>query len=44
MKKFLTALALMTGLFFAGSAGAQMKAGYISVDNMVGLMPETVKT
>ncbi|MBC7873447.1 MAG: OmpH family outer membrane protein [Ferruginibacter sp.] len=43
MKKFLTVVTLAMGLFFAGSAGAQMKAGYISVDNMVGLMPETGK-
>ena len=43
MKKFLTVVALATGIFFAGNAGAQMKAGYISVDNMVGLMPETAR-
>jgi len=43
MKKFLTVFALATGLFMAGSASAQMKAGYISVDNMVGIMPETAK-
>ena len=27
----------------AGSAGAQTKIGYISIDNMVGVMPETAK-
>ncbi|MEO7983315.1 MAG: OmpH family outer membrane protein [Bacteroidota bacterium] len=43
MKKFLTVFALATGLLIAGSAGAQIKAGYISVDNMVGIMPETAK-
>ena len=43
MKKFLTVFALVTGLLSAGNAGAQMKAGYISVDNMVGIMPETAK-
>lgn len=43
MKKFFTVFALATGLFFAGSASAQMKAGYISVDNMVSIMPETAK-
>lgn len=36
-------MALTAGLFMASSAGAQMKAGYISVDNMVSLMPETSK-
>ena len=43
MKKFLTVFALATGLLLAGNAGAQMKAGYISVDNMVQIMPETAK-
>lgn len=43
MKKFLTVIALTAGLFMASTAGAQMKAGYISVDNMVSLMPETAK-
>jgi outer membrane protein len=43
MKKFLSVIALSTGLLFAGNINAQMKAGYISVDNMVGIMPETAK-
>jgi outer membrane protein len=43
MKKFLTVFAFAMGLLLAGNAGAQMKAGYISVDNMVGIMPETAK-
>ena len=43
MKKFLSAIVVAAGLLFAGNAQAQMKAGYISVDNMVGLMPETAK-
>lgn len=43
MKKFLSVFALATFLLMAGGAGAQMKAGYISVDNMVGIMPETAK-
>lgn len=43
MKKFLSVIVLGAALMFAGNAGAQMKAGYISVDNMVGLMPETAK-
>lgn len=43
MKKFLSLFALATCILFAGNAGAQMKFGYISVDNMVGIMPETAK-
>jgi outer membrane protein len=43
MKKFLTVIVVAAGLFMAGGASAQMKVGYISVDNMVGLMPETAK-
>lgn len=43
MKKFLSVFALATCLLMAGVASAQMKAGYISVDNMVGIMPETAK-
>jgi|CXWL01.1.fsa_nt_gi outer membrane protein len=43
MKKFLSVIVLSAGLLFAGNVNAQMKAGYISVDNMVGIMPETAK-
>jgi outer membrane protein len=43
MKKILTVLVLAAGLLFAGSANAQSKFGYISVENVVGLMPETAK-
>jgi outer membrane protein len=44
MKKFLTAFALaITLLLVTGSSNAQSKFGYISVDNMVALMPETAK-
>ncbi len=43
MNKFLSVIVLSVALLFAGNAGAQIKAGYISVDNMVGLMPETAK-
>lgn len=43
MKKFLSLIVLSAGLLFAGTTSAQMKAGYISVDNMVGIMPETAK-
>jgi outer membrane protein len=44
MKKFFTAVAVAAGLLvFSDSADAQSKVGYISVDNMVALMPETSK-
>lgn len=43
MKKFFSLIVVAAGLFLASNAQAQMKAGYISVDNMVGLMPETAK-
>ena len=43
MKKILTVLVLTTGLLFAENAGAQIKIGYIRIDDMVGLMPETSK-
>ncbi|HYM94388.1 MAG TPA: OmpH family outer membrane protein [Chitinophagaceae bacterium] len=39
LKVFVAAL----GLLIAANAGAQIKIGYISVDNVVGLMPETAK-
>ncbi|MEO6612482.1 MAG: OmpH family outer membrane protein [Chitinophagaceae bacterium] len=43
MKRILSIMALALTLSFATTAGAQSKFGYISVDNMVGLMPETAK-
>ena len=43
MKKLLTVILLTTGLLFASNAGAQMKIGYIRIDDMVSLMPETAK-
>lgn len=43
MKKFLTVVALAAAIFVTGGANAQMKAGYISVENMVSIMPETAK-
>ena len=42
MKRILTVIAVVAALSFSTTAGAQ-KMGYISVDNMVGLMPETTK-
>jgi outer membrane protein len=41
MKKFFTATTLAIGILFAGTVSAQTKIAYISVDDMVGLMPET---
>jgi len=43
MKKFITVVTLALGLLVAGGAEAQMKIGYIRIDDMVGLMPETAK-
>lgn len=43
MKKILTVIAIVGLLFFSGSANAQTKIGYISVDNVVGLLPEVAK-
>ncbi|MEQ1675736.1 MAG: OmpH family outer membrane protein [Chitinophagaceae bacterium] len=43
MKKFLTAIVLATGLLFANNANAQIKIGYIRIDDMVSIMPETAK-
>ncbi len=43
MKKFFTVLAFATALLVVNNADAQSKFGYISVDNVVGLMPETGK-
>lgn len=43
MKKFFSLIALAFGLLVAGSATAQTKIGYISIDNMVRVMPETSK-
>jgi outer membrane protein len=43
MKKFLTVIVLATGLLFSANANAQIKIGYIRIDDMVSLMPETAK-
>lgn len=43
MKKLFTVVVVTVGLLMAGSAGAQMKIGYIKVDNVVALMPEYAK-
>ncbi|MBS1620364.1 MAG: OmpH family outer membrane protein [Bacteroidetes bacterium] len=42
MKK-MKLLMIISGLLIAGSLCAQNKIGYISLDNMVGIMPETAK-
>jgi outer membrane protein len=43
MKRIISVLVLTAGLLAAGNAGAQMKIGYIRIDEMVQLMPETAK-
>jgi outer membrane protein len=43
MKKILSVIVLAVGLLFAGNANAQSKLGYISLETMVRLMPETAK-
>jgi outer membrane protein len=43
MKKFLTTIVLAAGLLFANHSNAQMKIGYIRIDDMVAIMPETAK-
>ncbi len=40
MKKFLSVIVLASGLFLANDASAQMKIGYIRINDIVGLMPE----
>jgi len=41
MKKFLTAVVVAASLLMGGQANAQMKIGYIKIDDMVAIMPET---
>jgi outer membrane protein len=43
MKSLKVLVVVILGVLMAGTAGAQGKIGYISVDYMVGLMPETAK-
>ena len=43
MKKFLTVVVLVSGMFFANDAAAQTKICYIRIDDVIGLMPETAK-
>lgn len=43
MKKILTVVVLAAGLLFAGNVNAQSKFGYISLETMVRIMPETAK-
>jgi outer membrane protein len=43
MKKLFTVALVIMAVLCAGGAKAQTKIGYISVDNMVGLMPEISK-
>lgn len=43
MKKIFTVVILAAGLLVAASANAQSKLGYISLETMVRIMPETAK-
>ena len=43
MKRVFSVAALAIGILVSGSVSAQTKIGYISVDDMVSLMPETAK-
>lgn len=43
MKKIFSLCVLAIGLLISADAGAQTKIGYISIDNMVRIMPETSK-
>ncbi|MBI5373383.1 MAG: OmpH family outer membrane protein [Sphingobacteriales bacterium] len=43
MKKILTVIAIVGLLAFSGSANAQTKIGYIKIDDLVSLFPETAK-
>lgn len=43
MKRILTVMTVATAIFLSANAGAQTKFGYISVDAVMGLMPETAK-
>ena len=43
MKQVLTAIAIVGLLTFSSAVNAQVKIGYINVDNVIALMPETAK-
>jgi outer membrane protein len=43
MKKFLSVIVMAACLLLSGEAVAQTRIGYISIENMVRLMPETAK-
>src|SRR5688500_3199731 len=43
MKKFLSLMIVSAGILFAAEASAQIKIGYIKMDDMVGIMPETAR-
>ena len=44
MRKFITLLVLVTGIFgFSQTSNAQGKIGYVSADEIIGLMPEAAK-
>ena len=43
MKKITAIILLTAGLLVSNTTKAQNKTGYISLDNMLSLMPETIK-
>ena len=43
MKKFLSLMIISAGFLFTSEDGAQIKIGYIKMDDMVSLLPETAK-
>src|ERR1700712_1376385 len=43
MKKLIVAVVMVFGLFFNKNASAQTKIGYISLDELIGVMPEAEK-
>jgi outer membrane protein len=43
MKKLIVAAVMGFGIFFNHSASAQVKVGYISLDELIGVMPEAEK-
>jgi outer membrane protein len=43
MKKILSVIAIVGLLAFSGTANAQVKIGYIKIDDVVSLFPETAK-
>ena len=43
MKKIITVIVFVTGILLENNSNAQVKIGYISIENMISIMPETGK-